>query len=63
MFRFIWVKLRYHSRLCAQVNQIIQRAGQLRLGKSKSVVISECRNSIKANNINQLIKVIKTGVA
>jgi len=34
-----------------------------RLGKSKSVVISECRNSIKANNINQLIKVIKTGVA
>ena len=46
-----------------QVNQIIQRAAQLRLGKSKSVVISECRNSIKANNINQLIKVIKTGVA
>ena len=45
------------------MNQIIQRAGQLRLGKSKSVVISECRNSIKANNINQLIKVIKTGVA
>ena len=41
-----------------QVNQIIQKAARLRLGKSKNVVISECRNSIKANNINQLIKVI-----
>ena len=46
-----------------EVNQIIQKAARLRLGKSKSVVISECRNSIKANNINQLVKVIKTGVA
>jgi len=45
-----------------EVNQIIQKAARLRIGKSKSVVISECRNSIKANNINQLIKVIKTGV-
>ena len=40
-----------------QVNQIIQKAARLRLGKSKNVVISECRNSIKGNNINQLIKV------
>ena len=46
-----------------EVNQIIQKAARLRIGKSKSVVISECRNSIKGNNINQLIKVIKTGVA
>ena len=45
------------------MNQIIQKAARLRLGKSKSVVISECRNSIKANNINQLVKVIRTGVA
>jgi len=60
------IRCNNHSELMEtlkQVNQIIQRAAQLRLGKSKSVVISECRNSIKANNINQLIKVIKTGVA
>lgn len=45
-----------------EVNQIIQRAARLRIGKSKTVVINECRNSIKTNNVNQLVKVIKTGV-
>ena len=44
-----------------EVNQIIQRAARLRIGRSKATVISECRNSIKTNNINQLVKVIKTG--
>ena len=44
------------------VNQIIQKAARMRLGKSKSMVVSECRNSIKTNNINQLVKVIKTGI-
>ena len=44
-----------------EVNQIIQKAARLRIGRSKSTVISECRNSIKTNNINQLVKVIKTG--
>ena len=44
-----------------EVNQIIQKAARLRIGRSKSTVISECRNSIKTNNIHQLVKVIKTG--
>ena len=44
------------------VNQIIQKAARMRLGKSKSMVVSECRSSIKTNNINQLVKVIKTGI-
>ena len=44
-----------------EVNQIIQKAARLRIGRSKATVISECRNSIKTNNINQLVKVIKTG--
>ena len=44
------------------VNMIIQKAARLRIGKSKSMVVSECRNSIKTNNINQLVKVIKTGM-
>lgn len=45
-----------------EVNQIIQKAARLRIGRSKATVISECRNSIKTNNINQLVKVIKTGI-
>ena len=44
-----------------EVNQIIQKAARLRIGRSKAMVISECRNSIKTNNINQLVKVIRTG--
>ena len=43
------------------VNQIIQKAGRLRGGKSKSKVITECRNAIKTNNVNLLLKVIRTG--
>ena len=45
-----------------EVNQIIQKAARLRIGKSKSVVVNESRNSIKTNNLNQLVKVIKTGI-
>lgn len=44
-----------------EVNQIIQKAGRLRAGKSKSKVITECRNAIKSNNVNLLLKIIKTG--
>eukprot|EP00794_Sanderia_malayensis_P016830 gene16830-18528_t len=43
------------------VNQTIQRAGNLRVGKSKSAVIAACRNAIKANNVNALFKIIKAG--
>ena len=43
------------------VNQIIQKAGRLRAGKSKSRVITECRNAIKTNNVSLLLKIIKTG--
>ena len=46
-----------------EVNQIIQKAARLRIGRSKSTVVNECRSSIKTNNINQLVKVIKTGIA
>ncbi|XP_023337047.1 Bardet-Biedl syndrome 2 protein homolog isoform X4 [Eurytemora carolleeae] len=44
-----------------EVNQVIQRAGRLRIGKSKTLVINECRDAIKNKNISQLIKVISTG--
>ncbi|XP_076033729.1 BBSome complex member BBS2-like [Oratosquilla oratoria] len=44
-----------------QVNQMIQKAGRLRVGRSKTQVVSACRQAIKTNNVNALIKVIKTG--
>ncbi|XP_023240900.1 Bardet-Biedl syndrome 2 protein homolog [Centruroides sculpturatus] len=46
-----------------QINQIIQRAGHLRAGKPKTQVIGKCRNAIKNNNLNSLIKIIQTGEA
>ena len=44
-----------------QVNQVIQKAGRLRVGKSKAKVISDCRNAIKGSNVNVLLKVMRTG--
>eukprot|EP00095_Tigriopus_kingsejongensis_P005469 maker-scaffold865_size87005-snap-gene-0.23 protein:Tk05469 transcript:maker-scaffold865_size87005-snap-gene-0.23-mRNA-1 annotation:"bardet-biedl syndrome 2 protein homolog" len=43
------------------VNQIIQKSGRLRVGKSKASVISHCREAIKDNNPELLLKVIRTG--
>ncbi|XP_060693812.1 Bardet-Biedl syndrome 2 protein homolog [Hemiscyllium ocellatum] len=43
------------------VNQAIQRAGRLRVGKPKTQVISACRDAIKNNNVNALFKVIRAG--
>ena len=45
------------------VNQIIQKAGRLRVGKSKARVISDCRNAIKGSNVSSMLKVMKTGEA
>ncbi|XP_064601546.1 Bardet-Biedl syndrome 2 protein homolog [Liolophura sinensis] len=44
-----------------QVNQIIQKAGRLRVGKYKTQVVAACRSAIKSNNINSLFKIIKSG--
>lgn len=43
------------------VNQVIQKAGKLRVGKYKTSVINACRMAIKNNNVNALFKIIKTG--
>jgi len=45
------------------VNQTIQRAGNLRFGKCKSSLITAARAAIKANNVQQLVKIIRTGNA
>ncbi|XP_041369340.1 Bardet-Biedl syndrome 2 protein homolog [Gigantopelta aegis] len=47
--------------LLKQVNQIIQKAGRLRVGKYKTQVVNACRAAIKNDNINGLYKIIKAG--
>ncbi|XP_062997425.1 Bardet-Biedl syndrome 2 protein isoform X2 [Elgaria multicarinata webbii] len=43
------------------INQAIQRAGRLRVGKPKMQVIAACRDAIKNNSINTLIKIMRVG--
>ncbi|XP_060779796.1 Bardet-Biedl syndrome 2 protein homolog [Neoarius graeffei] len=45
------------------VNQAIQRASRLRVGKPKNQVIAACREAIKNNNINALFKIMRAGTA
>lgn len=44
-----------------QVNQMIQKAANLRVGKTKNFVINECRAAVKTNNLSLLRKIILTG--
>jgi len=53
-----------HSELLAalkDVNQMIQRAARLRVGKAKANVVSACRAAIKQNNILLLFQIISGG--
>lgn len=43
------------------VNQAIQRAGRLRVGKPKAQVITACRDAIRTNNINALFRIMRVG--
>ncbi|XP_063294308.1 Bardet-Biedl syndrome 2 protein isoform X1 [Pelobates fuscus] len=43
------------------VNQAIQRAGRLRIGKHKVQVITACRDAIRSNNINALFRIMRVG--
>ncbi|XP_057269465.1 Bardet-Biedl syndrome 2 protein isoform X2 [Pezoporus wallicus] len=45
------------------VNQAIQRAGQLRVGKPKAQVISACRDAIRSNNFHTLFRIMRVGAA
>ena len=44
-----------------EVNVMIQRAANLRVGKSKNVVVNECRAAVKANNMAAIVKIIRHG--
>ncbi|KAK0055080.1 Bardet-Biedl syndrome 2 protein [Biomphalaria pfeifferi] len=46
-----------------QINQIIQKASRVRVGKYKNQVVTLCRTAIKNNNTSSLFKIINTGVA
>ncbi|XP_060066741.1 Bardet-Biedl syndrome 2 protein homolog [Ylistrum balloti] len=55
-----------HQELLAslkQVNQVIQKAGRLRVGRYKTQVVNACRGAIKSNNVSSLFKIIKTGAS
>ena len=43
------------------INQAIQKAGNLRVGKPKTLVVAACREALKTSNVEQLIKAMKTG--
>ncbi|XP_078490240.1 BBSome complex member BBS2-like [Ciona intestinalis] len=45
------------------VNQIIQKASQLRVGKYKAQLVAQCRDAIKTNKPSALFKIIQAGSA
>jgi len=43
------------------VNQMIQKAANLRAGKSKARVIADCRTAVKGNNMKALFRIVQQG--
>jgi len=44
-----------------EVNQMIQKAANLRVGKPKTRAINDCRQAVKANDLSSLFRIIKHG--
>lgn len=44
-----------------EVNLMIQRAANLRVGKPKATVIVDCRAAVKSNNLASLFRIIRQG--
>ena len=44
-----------------EVNQMIQKASNLRLGKAKSRVVADCRAAVKNNQMQSLLRILKQG--
>ncbi|CAG0885801.1 unnamed protein product [Darwinula stevensoni] len=51
------------SETLKQVNQIVQRAAKLRVGKYKALVVNGCRAAIRDSNTNLLVRVMMNGEA
>lgn len=43
------------------VNQMIQKAANLRTGRAKARVIADCRAAVKNNNMKSLFRIIQQG--
>lgn len=53
-----------HEQLLAalkEVNHMIQKSARLRVGSAKARIVASCRSAIKANHIQSLFKIMKTG--
>lgn len=44
-----------------EVNQMIQKAANLRVGSSKTRLVTDCRAAVKSNNMNSLLRILKFG--
>ncbi len=44
-----------------EVNQMIQRAANFRVGAAKTRVINDCRQAVKSNNMSSLFRIIRQG--
>lgn len=43
------------------VNVMIQKSANLRVGKAKATLISDCRSAVKANDMQSLLRIIHQG--
>ncbi|XP_063228674.1 Bardet-Biedl syndrome 2 protein homolog isoform X2 [Bacillus rossius redtenbacheri] len=60
------IRLQNYQELVAavrDVNAIVQRAANLRVGKHKTAVVSLCRQALKGQNVSSLVKIMRTGEA
>lgn len=58
------VRATNHAGLLAalkEVNLMIQKAANLRVGKAKQRVIADCRTSVKTNNLTSLLRIMRQG--
>ena len=44
-----------------EVNQMIQKASNLRIGRAKTALVTDCRAAVKSNNFSSLMRIIKSG--
>ena len=42
-----------------EVNLMIQRAANLRIGKAKTKVVMECRQAVKTNSLPDMMRIVK----
>lgn len=53
-----------HENLMAalkEVNQMIQRVANFRIGEPKARIINDCRHAVKSNNLSSLFRILKQG--